>query len=416
MPACRIGTPSDHKNRAVLNGKLVAVPEGGDCDDLRDEQTGREDGVVRSIPEPDLNSDETAATLLAATAEADETRLVRNPDFPGLAFDPATGGLFVPGTAEFIGGPLRAATLQEVEAARAEARGEIAGTTGEKFEEDVRGVMELTGVDEETARALVFQASKFAPPAGGAPAVTQTMQLNEVADAIQAGRPGTSRQDALDTGLVVLGLVPDPGEIPVSVKVRQPDGTDVTLSVSQDAALRFFQDVSTLSEQERANLAGEALTVRSQNIALRGQDIQGMTAQDANLIALGGLQVQEARFKLERVISAQQVLFDERAEVIKGLIPESFIRTRPGGQEVAEFRFPQITEVLRLAGAGEFEIEQFDIGIVRIDPEAAAQRVLEAAPAPAAAPGVAREVLETGAALAEMRAAGVPLPETTEAA
>jgi hypothetical protein len=198
------------------------------------------------------------------------------------------------------------------------------------------------------------------------------------------------------------------------VKVRQPDGTDITLDVSEEAALRFFQDSTQLTEIERANLAGEALTLHSNLIALRGQDISSMSNQDANLIAVGRLSVDEAQFRLDRVVEAQDTLFKERSEVIKGFVPDSFVKIRPGGQEVAEFRFPQIIEQLKRAGAGAFDIEQFDVGIVRIDPEQRAREVLEATPPPAVSGAAAAAVGVTGDVLAKMREAGVPLPEVPD--
>ena len=412
MPACRLSS-----SNSDLNGKLVKAPLTGDdtrCDIFIDSQSGAENGIVAAIFEPTLDTEVTIANLLPS--DEDESRLIRNPDFPGLVMDPATGTLFVPGTQTEIGGPPRAATIQEIEAARAEGRGAAAGTTGDQFEEDVKAVVELTGVSEDRARQLVFAASKFAPPAGGAGAASPTMQLNALADAIQAGSPGTTREEAMQTALVSLGFVAGPGERGISVSVLQPDGTDISLTVSDEAALRFFQDETQLTETQRANLAAEALTLRSQQVALRGQDIAAMSNQDANLIALGRLSVAEAQLRLDRVVTAQDTLFKERAEVLKGFVPDSFIKIRPGGQEVMEFRFPQILEQLQRAGAGAFEIEQFDIGIVRIDPEQRAREVLEATPTPAVSGAAAASIAGSSAALAEMRAAGVPLPETEEAA
>ncbi len=587
MPACLLTVvKGEHKN--TLDGQYVKVPESGDCQELLDPNVGITSSVLRERADV---TEATVASLIAAVPERDAGRFfTESRDHPGLVLG-ADGQLYKPGTG--TDAPRRA-TLQEIEAARAEGRGVPPTpaaprlTTAQELAEDVRGVMALTGVDEATARAIVFNASKFAPSPvqtqftateqltelanaiqvarpeatredalstaavslGFTPAPTKeprtpaqdlqelaaaiklanpalsdeealrdaavalkfippppeerrtpaqdlreladaiklanpelsdeealraaavalkflpepteerrtlmqdlqetaaaiklanpditdqealkraeialnlvpavvttpTMSLNELADAIQLANPQATRQEALADAAAALKFTPAPDEPSVEVLVRQPDGTDVTLKVSPDAALRFFQDVTTLSEQERANLAREALTVRSQNISLRGQDIQAMTAQDANLIAFGALQVSEGRLRLDRVLEAQDVLFKERGEVIRGLIPDSFIRRRPGGQEVAEFRFPQILEVLRAAGAGDFDIEQFDIGIVRIDPEAAAQRIIEAAPATVGSVAAGAAVVQTGAALEEMRAAGVPLPERTEAA
>ena len=113
-------------------------------------------------------------------------------------------------------------------------------------------------------------------------------------------------------------------------------------------------------------------------------------------------------------MQAHNVLFAERGEVIRGMIPESFIRQLPSGEEVASFRFPQIVEVLEAAGAGKFDVEQFDIGVVRIDPEAAARRVIETTVAPAASTAIAPALASTREQLAMFGAAGVPLPATSE--
>ena len=145
MPACRLLS-----SNAKLNGKLVRAPETGD-DTRCDVYIDPANGITRAIFEDDSVSDATVASLLEP--EVDESRLIGNPDFPGLLMDTATGELFVPGTSTEPGGRARLARFDEIQAARAEGRGEdrdvSAATTAEEFAEDVRGVMELAGVDED---------------------------------------------------------------------------------------------------------------------------------------------------------------------------------------------------------------------------------------------------------------------------
>jgi hypothetical protein len=412
MPACLIA--SSNKN---LNAQLVPVPdvvEGEKAADACDSLVDRDD-ITSARYMKDSKPGPTIAELLVEAPEGPE-KMARNPDYPGLLFLPSTGQFFVPGTAKEPGGPLEPATQKELDDAFALGQGAedaAAASLEERFQEEIDLLVSL-GATKEEALARVIAASKWAAKPGAAVAATPTETLSAIATAIQAAVPGTTRADAMLTAAVSLGFIPEEGEASIAVKVRQPDGTDITLDVSEEAALRFFQDSTQLTEIERANLAGEALTLHSNLIALRGQDISSMSNQDANLIAVGRLSVDEAQFRLDRVVEAQDTLFKERSEVIKGFVPDSFVKIRPGGQEVAEFRFPQIIEQLKRAGAGAFDIEQFDVGIVRIDPEQRAREVLEATPPPAVSGAAAAAVGVTGDVLAKMREAGVPLPEVPD--
>ena len=137
----------------------------------------------------------------------------------------------------------------------------------------------------------------------------------------------------------------------------------------------------------------------------RGLEIQALGQDFANQVMLGRMAFEQAQLNLNRVNSAFDVRRQEREVALSFAVKQSSIRVLPDGSRVT--RLPFAESIARRLG---LPISEFELPVGEVNPEAAAQALLDATSFEDPIPALQGQAADTAGAIDTIL--GAPLPSS----
>ncbi len=129
-------------------------------------------------------------------------------------------------------------------------------------------------------------------------------------------------------------------------------------------------------------------------LTARGQEIQAIGQDLASRILLGRATFEEAQLELNRINVAGQVRQQEREVALSFAVKSTSIRTLPSGERVTLLPFGQ--EIADTVGV---DVSNFELPVGSVNPNAAAQAVLEASAFDSPIPGLQQAADEASSSI-----------------
>lgn len=150
-----------------------------------------------------------------------------------------------------------------------------------------------------------------------------------------------------------------------------------------DPRVKFATETLMSAAQIEADWAGVEL-------AARGQELEALAQDSANMILTGQMVYEESRLNLDRFDRALTQRREERQQVIDYGVTRESLRTLPSGEVVTTLPFArQTSEILnRFIPGGGLTERDFELGISVINPEQAGNDVLRGSAYDSPLPGI----------------------------
>lgn len=156
-----------------------------------------------------------------------------------------------------------------------------------------------------------------------------------------------------------------------------------------DPAQKFRFDVLNAAASIEQSMAALDVTKRGQIIEAIGEDF-------ARQVQVGQLEQNEARLNLDRIDKAMTQRREERKELLRFAVTRESLRTNAAGETVTRLPFAsQIASILTSATGRKFSDSDFEVGVGYINPDQAAQDIINGSTYNSSVPGLRDGIAST---------------------